>query len=90
MQHAINVILTLLFFFTPVIWNADQLSEANKIILVDTNIVYHYIEFFRSSLLAGYPETKTFLVVIISTLILLMTSLYVSKKFSKKLVFWLI
>lgn len=90
MQHAINVILTLLFFFTPVIWNADQLSEANKIILVDTNIVYHYIEFFRSSLLAGYPETKTFLVVNISTLILLMTSLYVSKKFSKKLVFWLI
>lgn len=90
MQHAINVILTLLFFFTPIIWNADQLSEANKIILVDTNIAYHYIEFFRSSLLFGHPTTKNFLVVLISTLILLMTSLYVSKKFSRRLTFWLV
>jgi ABC-type polysaccharide/polyol phosphate export permease len=90
MQHAINVILSLVFFFTPIIWNADQLSEVNKKILVDSNIVYHYIEFFRSSLLFGHPETKNFLVVVISTLILLMSSLYISRKFSRKLTLWLI
>jgi len=89
MQHAINVILNLLFFFTPIIWDAGQISEANKKILIDTNLIYHYVEFFRSTLLNGNPEIITFLVVVISTLVLFLLALYTSSKFSRKLIFWL-
>jgi ABC-type polysaccharide/polyol phosphate export permease len=89
LQHAINVILNLFFFFTPIIWSADQLSEANKRLLVDTNIIYHYVEFFRSSLFNGYPEIINFLVVVISTTVIFLLALYTSSKFSKKLIFWL-
>jgi len=90
LQHATNVILNLLFFFTPIIWSTDQLSEPNKRLLVDTNIIYHYVEFFRSSLFNGHPEIISFLVVIISTTVLFLLALYTSSKFSKKLVFWLL
>ena len=89
LQHSIGIILNLAFFMTPIIWEPSQLGERGQII-IDFNLIYHYIEFFRSSLLYGTVNKITFYVVTFTTLILVLFATFISKKYSRKMIFWLI
>ena len=51
LQFSIIVALQLIFFMTSVIWKIDQLSDKAQRFIIEPNLLYHYIEFFRSSLL---------------------------------------
>ena len=88
LQHSINVILNLAFFVTPIIWEASQLGEKGKL-LVNMNIIYHFIEFYRSSMIYGQVNILSFAVVTIFSVLIFILALYISKKFSRKVVFWL-
>jgi lipopolysaccharide transport system permease protein len=89
LQHSIGIILNLAFFVTPIIWEPSQLGERGQII-VDLNLIYYYIEFFRSSLIYGTVNEITFCVVTLTTLILVLFATFISKKYSRKMIFWLI
>ncbi len=88
LQHSISVILNLAFFVTPIIWEASQLGEKGKF-FINMNIIYHYIEFYRSLMIYGQVNISSFMVVSIFSFILFILALYISKKFSRKVVFWL-
>ena len=81
--------MSLLFFFTPIIWDANQLSAEHKILFIEPNLLYHYIEFFRSSILNGNVNNLSFYIVIIFTFISTLLNLYVLKNFKKVLVTWI-
>jgi len=83
LEHTLGVILGILFFFTPIIWSADQLGS--KIMLIQPNILYHYINFFRSGLQFGNIELLNFVVVFLTTIFLFFSAIYVSIKTKKKL-----
>ncbi len=86
LEHTINVFFGILFFFTPIIWEVDQLGS--KLLLIQPNILYHYIEFFRGGLINGSVNSLSIILVIITTVLLLILSLYLSKKFKNKLTYW--
>ncbi len=89
LQFSIAVILSLLFFVTPVIWTVDQISEGNHKFIIDPNIIYHYIEFFRSSFLHGNVESFSFFVVIFTTIITSIVAFIMYKLVKNKLAFWI-
>ena len=77
LQYSVVVIMQLLFFMTPVIWDPQQISEKGRFFLVDVNIFYHYVEFFRSALLYGKVNMLSVYVVTISSVILLIITYYI-------------
>jgi len=89
LQHTIGVVLNLSFFVTPVIWQPEQLGIKGQLI-IDFNIIYYYIEFFRSSLINGNVDFKIFMTVFFSTLFLSLLTIIFSNKYSRKIIFWLI
>lgn len=86
LEHTISVFFGILFFFTPIIWNIDQLGD--KVFLIKPNILYHYVEFFRSGLKNGYVEPYTIVIVLIFTILLMIFSIFLSKKFKNKINYW--
>lgn len=86
LEHTINVFFGILFFFTPIIWEVDQLGD--KILLVQPNLLYHYIEFFRSGLINGNVNLVSFIVVILSTCILVLLTAILSTKIKSKIGYW--
>ena len=88
LQYSVVVIMQLLFFMTPVIWDPQQISEKGRFFLVDTNIFYHYVEFFRSALLYGEVNKLSIIVVTISTLILMIVTFFLYAKIKNKIIFW--
>ncbi len=87
LEHSIGVVLGMLFFFTPIIWNVDQLGD--KILFIQPNILYHYIHFFRSGLQNGSVDQLSILVVVCSTIFLLLFSCFVSKLTKNKIAYWI-
>lgn len=87
LEHTIGVLLGMVFFFTPIIWNVDQLGD--KTFYVQLNIFYHYIHFFRSGLQYGEVNFLSIIVVALTTTFLILLTLYVSKKTNKKIAYWL-
>jgi ABC-2 type transport system permease protein len=81
--------MTLIFFFTPIIWDVKQLPAQYKMALIEPNILYHYIEIYRSSLINGNVNRLSFLIVIIFTFLSSLLNLFIFKKFKKKLVLWI-
>lgn len=86
LEHTISVFFGILFFFTPIIWSVDQLGD--KVFLIQPNILYHYVEFFRSGLKNGYVDPNTILIVSLFTFFLTIFSIFLSKKFKKKINYW--
>ncbi len=89
LQYSIIVMLQLFFFITPVIWKIDQVSEKSQRFITDPNIIYHYVEFFRSSLLYGKVEMFNLIIVISSTFVSVIASMILYKIVKNKLVFWI-
>jgi len=89
LQYSVVVIMQLLFFMTPVIWDPQQISEKGRFFLVDTNIFYHYVEFFRSALLYGEVNYLSIGIVLISTIILTIITFFLYYKIRHKLIFWI-
>jgi lipopolysaccharide transport system permease protein len=87
LEHSIGVILGMLFFFTPIIWKIDQLGD--RMNFMHGNILYHYVHFFRSGLQDGEVNLLSVLIVFITTLVLLLLAIYVSKKTYKKIAYWI-
>jgi lipopolysaccharide transport system permease protein len=87
LEHTIGVLLGMVFFFTPIIWNTDQLGD--KILYIQLNILYHYIHFFRSGLQNGEVNSLSIIVVAVTTFLLILLALYVSKKTNKKIAYWI-
>tara|TARA_B110000971_G_C19637932_1_gene332096 strand:- start:86 stop:511 length:426 start_codon:yes stop_codon:yes gene_type:complete len=89
LQFSIIVALQLIFFVTPVIWKIDQLSDKAQRFIIEPNLLYHYIEFFRSIVLHGVVNFKSLIIITISTFFMVIISLILYKNVNKKIIFWI-
>lgn len=89
LQFSIAVFLSLAFFITPVIWQVEQLGEKSQRFLIEPNLIYHYIEFFRSSFINGNVNELSLNIVIITTLLTCLIAFITYKFVKNKLAFWI-
>jgi len=82
-------LLSILIFFTPIFWTIDQMNEVNRNIFVMPNLIYHYIEIVRQPLLGNAPSEISIMLTFFSTLILIISGLFVLNKFKRKIIYWI-
>jgi len=86
-EMIVRNITQLLFFVTPIFWNADIISS-NKRIIIDLNPFYYFLEIVRAPLLGKIPSLKVYLVVLLMTFAGYVVLSVVYKIMRPKLVFY--
>ncbi|SDW22520.1 ABC-2 type transport system permease protein [Saccharopolyspora shandongensis] len=89
----INSLSTLLFFMTPIVWNADILKakapelgwRAN---LADLNPLYHYIEIIRDPLIGQDQLLYHWIVVLACTVVGWALALVVLRNYRARITYW--
>jgi len=87
-QQVIASILQISMFVTPILWSAEQLGERFNII-VDFNILYHYLDILRSPLLGRPPSSLSWAVTLSGTVIGWVLMIFLYSRFRKRIPYWL-
>tara|TARA_B100000989_G_scaffold70706_1_gene49511 strand:- start:13498 stop:14274 length:777 start_codon:yes stop_codon:yes gene_type:complete len=84
----ITNILQISFFVTPIIWDPMNF-KSRAIIILKLNPFWHFIEAARAPLLGRTVEIETYLILLIITFFNFLLALFMYKKFSKKIIYWM-
>lgn len=87
-QQVVTSFLQVAMLVTPILWSASQLS-GRRMILVDYNILYHYIEIIRDPLLGKSPAAWSWIMVVITTFAGWALALYLFSRFRQRIAYWL-
>ena len=87
-QMIIQNILLVAFYFTPIMWKTDQLSDRINF-YVNFNPIVHYMSIIRDPLLGQMPGAMSWYVAIGFALILLLLSFFTLKKYRNRIAYWL-
>lgn len=81
----------LLFFVSPIMWSPEILTgkSADMAWIANYNPAYHFIEIFRAPLLGKAFPPDSWLVVLVSTLLLWVLAIWAMTKFRHRVTYWL-
>ena len=79
-------IIQILFFFTPIIWNIDQLRTSK--LVAELNPFYHLVEIVRMPLLGHSPPLSTWLVGLAVTAVGYVVALGFFVRFRARIAYW--
>lgn len=85
----ISSALTVGFYLTPVIWMPDSLPEEFRDPILAFNPLYSLMELVRAPLLGSAPTLSNWLVSLGSLSVVALGALWVTRKYSWKVVYWL-
>ncbi len=83
----ISSLLQISFFITPILFNEKILK--NYYWLLDVNPFYYFLILFRSPFLNQNIESYIYYTAVIIILLLILLSLFLLRKFSSRVVYWL-
>jgi len=87
-QHFCQVGLTILFYSTPIIWQAEMLRARGLGWLIDYNPLAAFVDLFRSPLLHGtVPSTQAMLLVLITIGVSLLVAALLLATCERKIIF---
>ena len=79
-------VIQILFFFTPIIWNVDQLRTSK--LVAELNPFYHLVEIVRMPLLGRSPPPSTWFVVLGVTAVGYLVALGFFVRFRGRIAYW--
>ena len=79
-------VIQILFFFTPIIWNVDQLRTSK--LVAELNPFYHLVEIVRMPLLGHSPPQSTWFVVLAVTAVGYLVALGFFVRFRGRIAYW--
>lgn len=89
LQSFISMLMSVMMFFTPILWKPDTIGAKAMFYIVQPNIFYHYIEIMRKPMMGQSPEIFSLVVTTIFTFCIFILSQYIVKKYSSRIPFWL-
>jgi len=87
-SHMIKIVLQVLFFITPIMWQADRLSPKLQIICL-VNPLYAYIELLRAPLLGKVPNGRSYVVILCLSLLGFVFAGFGFSSYRKRIIYWL-
>lgn len=89
----INSLTTLVFFMTPIVWNADILKEKAPQLgwranLADINPLYHYIEIIRDPLIGHDQQLYHWIIVLGCTAVGWLLALVIMRNYRARVTYW--
>jgi ABC-type polysaccharide/polyol phosphate export permease len=85
--HLIQTIMRFALFITPIMWVAEDMGLRGAIALY--NPLTHFIEIFRTPILYGDPALRSWIVVLVITLVTWLIALATFLGCRKRIIFWL-
>ncbi|MGQ0677501.1 MAG: ABC transporter permease [Rhodospirillales bacterium] len=87
-QQLVTSVFQVLMFLTPIYWSPDQL-QGRITIIVDANVLYHYVEIVRTPMLGRAPATLSWIVVLTCTVLGWALALLLFSRFRRRLPYWI-
>jgi ABC-type polysaccharide/polyol phosphate export permease len=86
-QQIIASFLQIALFITPIFWSPAQLTWP-KTLLVQFNMLYHYVAIVRDPLLGRPPSVESWLVVGLATIVGWGIALFLFARFRRRIAYW--
>jgi ABC-type polysaccharide/polyol phosphate export permease len=87
-QQLVGTILQVALFVTPIFWSPNQLSGRVGE-FEQYNILYHYVALIRDPLLGHSPTLRSWVMVVIATLLGWGVTIFVYGRFKRRIPYWL-
>jgi ABC-type polysaccharide/polyol phosphate export permease len=87
-QQVVLSLLQISMFVTPILWS-PKLLKGRAVVLVDYNMIYHYIVIVRDPLLGQPPSAWSWFMVIVATIVGWAFTLYLYSRFQRRIAYWL-
>ena len=87
MTQVVNNGTTIMFFFTPIIWQVEILKD--RTYWVEMNPIYHWIETIRAPLLGHLPSVSNYLWSLASLAVLFILATYFLGRYRSRIAYWL-
>lgn len=87
MNQVIIVLLQIIFFFSPIIWQPSSLKSHYE--LLQYNPIFHWMEIIRQPLLGNIASMDSWMFVIINASFLFLFTTFVLGKFRNRISIWL-
>lgn len=89
-KHIYGVFLTLWMYLTPVFYDLEALNlKSEYVTILKINPMYHYLKFFRETLLGNVPGWRTWVVCLGAGILSFALGMIVFKLLKKKLIFYI-
>lgn len=88
-QQMMQTLLQISMFVTPIFWPPESLSGLRRIFFVGLNPLYHLVAIVRDPLLGNLPRVNNYIAAILITTAGWLLTLYVYKKFRKRISYWI-
>ncbi len=88
LQQLINSLLQISMFVTPIFWPPSSLSGPSRIVFIDFNPLYHFVEIVRAPLLGEVPAVATWIAVGIITVVGWGVTFAFFSRFRKRIAYW--
>jgi ABC-type polysaccharide/polyol phosphate export permease len=82
-------IMQIVYFISPIMWMPNLIGGKRKILLIDFNPVYHFLEITRGIIYHGNFNSSSLLICVLICLITWFLSFVLYKKFENKIIFWI-
>ena len=89
LQPLVQTTFSVLIFFTPVLWEINQVSEKMQFFIIFPNFLYHYIELIRAPLLGNQIMLLTWIYLLLFTIIINILNMIIINKNYKNIKFWI-
>jgi ABC-type polysaccharide/polyol phosphate export permease len=87
-QQLVATILQISLFVTPVFWPPQLLTGTTKMVFVDLNPLYSFIDVVREPLLGKTPMLSSYVMILMVTLVGWTATLRLFSRFRNRIAFW--
>lgn len=87
LSNVVQVILQMMFFLTPILWEFDRTNGLQKVALF--NPLFHMVDIIRAPILGIMPFGMTYILISISAFILFIVAMYLLNKKINSISLWL-
>jgi ABC-type polysaccharide/polyol phosphate export permease len=88
-QQLVATVLQISLFVTPVFWPPDLLTGLTRVVFVDLNPIFAFINVVREPLLGKTPSLWSYLVILVVMLVGWFTTFKMFSRYRKRIAFWI-
>jgi lipopolysaccharide transport system permease protein len=88
-QQITASIMTVVFYVTPVIWQASLIPGGIAHLLLGLNPFYHFLQIVRLPILGEAPTLENWLLAVVATLVAGLVAFWTGFKYKNRLAYWL-
>lgn len=88
-QVLVSMVLQVAVFITPIFWTYDQLQGRVAFVVIDLNLLLHFIEILRMPMLGKAPSAHSVFYVLMASIVGWSVTLMFFSRFRHRIAYWL-